>query len=58
MLLVFGFQCGSHIDKSLVESFILAVSFWMIRFCLHLSDVGKFAQFFDQLGHEITPLDS
>ena len=35
---------------------MLAISFWMIRCCFYLLNLGQFAQFFDQLELKVTSL--
>ena len=56
VLFVFGFQYANHTDKGLVKSLTLAISLRVIWCCLHLSNIGQFAQFFDQLPLKVTAL--
>ena len=56
MLFVFGFQCTSHTDEGLIKSLALAIHLWVIWCCLHVLDIDQFAQFFDQLGLEVSTL--
>ena len=45
-----------HTVKGLIKSLTLAIHLWVIWCCLHLPDIGQFAQFFDQLGLKVAAL--
>ena len=56
VLLVVRLQHTNHVDKHLIESLTLAISFRMVRHGLHVAYVSQFAQLLNQLRFKVTSL--